>query len=197
MCPNCFICNHYPCAVCRQGTLQVLKFNSNMKTIKLMVEVTNFSPGEDAHQAKLDVTIPDALKYSGVRSDQVCPLEGAREDFISFLNLIAFGHASCGIWIAKFTLTMCSGPWCTMHFWWQSDLWPGEPTKRQWKGTFEQLSSIFSAAFGLFFPTQMSLTLLILMLSLSGVTCPDIWDVRDRSVHWKDRAAPESVHVRV
>lgn len=74
-----------------------------------MVEVTNFSPGEDAHLAKLDATIPEALKYSGVRSDQVCPLEGSREEFISFLNFMAlslssywtadllFVHTSCGI----------------------------------------------------------------------------------------------------
>ncbi|XP_040885313.1 integrin alpha-3b [Toxotes jaculatrix] len=56
----------------RQGNLQVLQFNSNIKIITLMVEVTNFpSPGklaEDAHQATLDVTIPDTLTYSGVRA---------------------------------------------------------------------------------------------------------------------------------
>lgn len=42
-----------------------------MKII-LMVEVTNFpSQGklaEDAHQAMLNITISDALRYSGVRS---------------------------------------------------------------------------------------------------------------------------------
>lgn len=45
-----------------------------------MVEVTNFpAPGklnEDAHQASLNVTIPDALSYYGVRS-KVCPAEGS------------------------------------------------------------------------------------------------------------------------
>lgn len=65
----------------RQGKLQVLQFNSNMKIIKLMVEVTNFPSrgkvAEDAHQAMLNVTIPDALRYSGVRS-AVRPLEGSR-----------------------------------------------------------------------------------------------------------------------
>nr|CBN81252.1 Integrin alpha-3 [Dicentrarchus labrax] len=57
----------------RQGKFQVLQFNSNMKKINLMVEVTNF-PGqgklaEDAHQAMLNITIPDALSYSSVRSE--------------------------------------------------------------------------------------------------------------------------------
>uniref|UniRef100_A0A3Q3VQM3 Uncharacterized protein n=1 Tax=Mola mola TaxID=94237 RepID=A0A3Q3VQM3_MOLML len=55
-----------------EDKFQVLEFNSNMKIIRMMVEVTNVpSPGklaEDAHQAMLDVTIPDALTYSGVRS---------------------------------------------------------------------------------------------------------------------------------
>nr|XP_020461843.1 integrin alpha-3 isoform X2 [Monopterus albus] len=56
----------------RQGKLQVLQFSSSMKIIRLMVEVTNFPTGgklaEDAHQATLNITIPDALRYSGVRS---------------------------------------------------------------------------------------------------------------------------------
>lgn len=65
----------------REGKLQVLQFSSDVKIIRLMVEVTNFpSDGklaEDAHQATLNVTIPDALKYSGVRFE-VRPLEGSR-----------------------------------------------------------------------------------------------------------------------
>ncbi|XP_074477189.1 integrin alpha-3b isoform X1 [Sebastes fasciatus] len=56
----------------RYGKFQKLQFNSNMKKIRLIVEVTNFpyrgKAGEDAHQAMLNVTIPDALKYSSVRS---------------------------------------------------------------------------------------------------------------------------------
>lgn len=62
----------------RQDKFQVLQFNHDIKIIKLMVEVTNFpSEGkvaEDAHQAMLNITIPDALTYSGVRFG-VCPLE--------------------------------------------------------------------------------------------------------------------------
>ncbi|KAM9837635.1 integrin alpha-3b [Aulostomus maculatus] len=67
----------------REGKFQVLQFNNNMKIIWLMVEVTNFPSqgklGEDAHQAMLNVTIPDALKYSGVRSmdhDVQCTYDG-------------------------------------------------------------------------------------------------------------------------
>ncbi|XP_061611298.1 integrin alpha-3b [Phyllopteryx taeniolatus] len=67
----------------RQDKSQVLQFNSSMKIIRLMVEVTNFPTrgkvAEDAHQATLNVTIPDALKYSGVRSqdhDVECRFEG-------------------------------------------------------------------------------------------------------------------------
>ncbi|XP_026206935.1 integrin alpha-3b [Anabas testudineus] len=55
----------------RQGEFQVLQFNNDIKIIKLMVEVTNFPSGgklaEDAHQAMLNITVPDALTYSGVR----------------------------------------------------------------------------------------------------------------------------------
>lgn len=65
----------------RQEKSQILQFNSSMKIIRLMVEVTNFpargKPAEDAHQATLNVTIPDALKYSGVRS-QVQSAGGSR-----------------------------------------------------------------------------------------------------------------------
>ncbi|XP_073346034.1 integrin alpha-3b [Pagrus major] len=57
----------------RQDKAQVLQFNSNMKIIRMKVEVTNFPSqgklGEDAHQAMLNITIPDALRYSGVRSE--------------------------------------------------------------------------------------------------------------------------------
>ncbi|XP_031147162.1 integrin alpha-3b [Sander lucioperca] len=57
----------------RHGESQILPFNSNVKKIGLMVNVTN-SPdkgklGEDAHQAMLNVTIPDTLSYSAVLSE--------------------------------------------------------------------------------------------------------------------------------
>lgn len=69
-------------SVSRHGKFQVLQFNSNMKIVRLMVEVTNFATGgklgEDAHQAMLNITIPDALSYSGVRS-MVRPLEGSSQ----------------------------------------------------------------------------------------------------------------------
>ncbi|KAE8284387.1 Integrin alpha-3 CD49 antigen-like family member C Galactoprotein B3 [Larimichthys crocea] len=64
----------------RMDKLQVLQFNSNIKRLSLMVEVTNF-PGqgklaEDAHEATLNVTIPDALRYSSVRPVGACTFDG-------------------------------------------------------------------------------------------------------------------------
>ena len=65
----------------RKGKFQVLQFSSTMKIISLKVEVTNVPSGgklgEDAHQAMLNITIPEALRYSGVRS-KVRPSEGSR-----------------------------------------------------------------------------------------------------------------------
>ncbi|CAJ1080794.1 integrin alpha-3 [Xyrichtys novacula] len=62
--------NPYP----RQGEVQVLQYSSHVKKIRLMVEVTNRPDGgrlaEDAHQAALTVTLPDTLRYSGVRSQE-------------------------------------------------------------------------------------------------------------------------------
>ncbi|XP_076008026.1 integrin alpha-3b isoform X2 [Genypterus blacodes] len=56
----------------RQGRFQVLQFSRDVKKVMLMVEVSNLAaPGklnEDAHLAALNVTIPDALSYYGVRS---------------------------------------------------------------------------------------------------------------------------------
>uniref|UniRef100_A0A8C6T7G8 Integrin, alpha 3b n=1 Tax=Neogobius melanostomus TaxID=47308 RepID=A0A8C6T7G8_9GOBI len=48
-------------------------YPSDIRFISLLVEVTNFPSlgklAEDAHQAELNVTIPHALSYSGVRSE--------------------------------------------------------------------------------------------------------------------------------
>uniref|UniRef100_A0A9J7XJV2 Integrin, alpha 3b n=1 Tax=Cyprinus carpio carpio TaxID=630221 RepID=A0A9J7XJV2_CYPCA len=50
---------------------QTMEFNSNIKKLVMMVEVTNTPDGgrqaEDAHQAMLNITIPPSLQYSGVR----------------------------------------------------------------------------------------------------------------------------------
>lgn len=66
-----------------------------MKIIRLLVEVTNSPAGgklaEDAHQAMLNVTIPDALRYSGVRS-LVGPLEGSRRLRNLYLLVISSIH---------------------------------------------------------------------------------------------------------
>lgn len=79
-----------PCIVfCRQDKFQVLEFYSNMKIIRMMVEVTNVPSrgrlAEDAHQAMLEVSIPEALRYSGVRS-AVSPLTN---DFIFLVFLFS------------------------------------------------------------------------------------------------------------
>lgn len=59
---------------------QTMEFNSNIKKLVMMVEVTNTPDGdrqaEDAHQAMLNITIPPSLKYSAVRR-QVKPHRGA------------------------------------------------------------------------------------------------------------------------
>jgi len=53
-----------------------MEFNSNIKKLVMMVDVTNTPDegrqAEDAHQAMLNITIPPTLKYSGVRT-QVNP----------------------------------------------------------------------------------------------------------------------------
>ncbi|KAI9518585.1 hypothetical protein NQZ68_035955 [Dissostichus eleginoides] len=58
----------------RDGKFQKLQFNSNMRTIMLMVNVTNIhtkvKPGEDAYQAWLNISFPDVLSYSSVRSEE-------------------------------------------------------------------------------------------------------------------------------
>ncbi|KAM3859578.1 integrin alpha-3b [Diretmus argenteus] len=65
----------------RQGKHQVLQYNSNVKKLLLLVEVTNLpAPGklaEDAHQAMLNISIPNTLSYSGFRSpdDVECHVE--------------------------------------------------------------------------------------------------------------------------
>lgn len=128
--------------MCRQGESQVLQFHSNMKIIKLKVEVTNLpAPGklaEDAHETILNVTLPDALRYSGVRSE-VRPLEGSRGfrnvHFLvisschafklpfclssicksSFTSTFYLAHASTVTSIAQFTLTVCSDQYYTMR----------------------------------------------------------------------------------
>ncbi|KAK7919786.1 hypothetical protein WMY93_011070 [Mugilogobius chulae] len=53
----------------RQGDFQVFQYSSDIRLIWLHVDVTNIASAgklaEDAHQAELNVTIPEALRYSG------------------------------------------------------------------------------------------------------------------------------------
>uniref|UniRef100_A0A8C5EVU7 Integrin alpha-2 domain-containing protein n=1 Tax=Gouania willdenowi TaxID=441366 RepID=A0A8C5EVU7_GOUWI len=55
----------------------LLQYSSAMKILRLKIEVTNFPTSgrlaEDAHQAMLNVTIPDGLTYSGFR--RLCTLD--------------------------------------------------------------------------------------------------------------------------
>lgn len=59
---------------------QIMEFNSNIKKLVMLVEVTNVADSnreaEDAHQATLNITIPHTLKYSGLRTP-VRPQEDA------------------------------------------------------------------------------------------------------------------------
>lgn len=141
--PSCIL-------VCRQGKFQVLEFTQSMKIIKMMVEVTNFPAAgklaEDAHQATLNITVPGALVYSGVRSS-VRPQGAAHPSFSPCQPFIKFSfsyylsvYLSLSFHIVTFfnpklTLTVCSGSWCGMRWRKHSDLWAGKPTQRQRKGS--------------------------------------------------------------
>ncbi|KAL0180052.1 hypothetical protein M9458_025494, partial [Cirrhinus mrigala] len=65
---------------------QTMEFNSNIKKLVMMVNVTNIPdggrPAEDAHQSMLNITIPPSLKFSGARYS-VRPHGGALSLFIS------------------------------------------------------------------------------------------------------------------
>ena len=84
LCPCVWMC------VCSKGNMQVLQYSSDVKKVMLLVEVTNApSQGkvaEDAHQAMLNITIPDVLRYSGVRSP-VSPHGGGRETGLMLARL--------------------------------------------------------------------------------------------------------------
>ncbi|KAJ8345650.1 hypothetical protein SKAU_G00298430 [Synaphobranchus kaupii] len=66
-----------------QGGHQIMQFNTGVKKLWLVVDVTNLPDSgnlaEDAHQAVLNITVPSALHFSGVRSadpEVKCTLEG-------------------------------------------------------------------------------------------------------------------------
>ncbi|XP_041937818.1 integrin alpha-3b isoform X1 [Alosa sapidissima] len=65
----------------RNGGQQVMKYNSNVKKVVLMVVVTNLPElgreAEDAHQASINVTLPPTLLYSGRRSQVRSPADGS------------------------------------------------------------------------------------------------------------------------
>ncbi|XP_051958979.1 integrin alpha-3-like [Xyrauchen texanus] len=73
-----------------QGDSQIMEFNSNIKKLVMIVMVTNMPDGdreaEDAHQAKLNITIPHTLKYSGVRTQARCDIEYSNETVICSLE---------------------------------------------------------------------------------------------------------------
>lgn len=76
--------------VFRRDNVQVLQFDSSLKMIQLLVLVTNLRENgklaEDAHQTELTVTIPNALKYSAVRSDER-PLEVSRSELLWVIHI--------------------------------------------------------------------------------------------------------------
>ncbi|XP_077062271.1 integrin alpha-3b [Siphateles boraxobius] len=65
---------------------QTLEFNSNIKKLVMMVDVTNIPDegrqDEDAHQAMLNITIPPTLKYSGVRTQPGFDIKCSADDTI-------------------------------------------------------------------------------------------------------------------
>ncbi|KAG1954636.1 integrin alpha-3b isoform X2 [Pimephales promelas] len=65
---------------------QTMEFNSNIKKLVMMVDVTNTpdegKQAEDAHQAMLNITIPPTLKYSGVRTQPGFDIECSADDTI-------------------------------------------------------------------------------------------------------------------
>ena len=76
------VCVRVCACVCvsRKDLDQVLQYDSNVKKVVILVEVTNL-PGEgklaeDAHEAMLNISIPQSLSYFGVRFT-VQPLGGS------------------------------------------------------------------------------------------------------------------------
>uniref|UniRef100_UPI003AAD0A3A integrin alpha-3-like n=1 Tax=Centroberyx gerrardi TaxID=166262 RepID=UPI003AAD0A3A len=72
--------------------VQVFHYSGSIKRLLLEVNVTNESlpgrPAEDAHSAALNVSIPPALKYSGVRSEgDVSPVECSVDDQVLLCDL--------------------------------------------------------------------------------------------------------------
>ncbi|XP_062382293.1 integrin alpha-3b [Sardina pilchardus] len=71
------------------GAQQVMKYDSNVKKLVLVVHVTNNpEPGreaEDAHLASVNVTFPPTLQYSGVRSQDPA-VECHAEESLIFVN---------------------------------------------------------------------------------------------------------------
>ncbi|XP_051968870.1 integrin alpha-3b [Xyrauchen texanus] len=69
-----------------QGDSQIMEFNSNIKKLVMMVEVTNMPDGdreaEDAHQAMLNISIPHSLKYSGVRAQSGFDIECSSDETV-------------------------------------------------------------------------------------------------------------------
>ncbi|KAJ8251889.1 hypothetical protein GJAV_G00226560 [Gymnothorax javanicus] len=60
-----------------QDGQQVMQFNSSVKRVLLLVNVTNLpAPGrltEDAHEARLNITVPPALQFSAAHSKELGP----------------------------------------------------------------------------------------------------------------------------
>lgn len=62
----------YVCVYSQDGH-QVLRYDSSIKKLLLLVNVTNFPSlgrlAEDAHNTELNVSISSSLRYSAVRSE--------------------------------------------------------------------------------------------------------------------------------
>lgn len=192
--PSCIL-------VCRQGKFQVLEFTQSMKIIKMMVEVTNFPAAgklaEDAHQATLNITVPGALVYSGVRSS-VRPQGAAHPSFSPCQPFIKFSfryylsvYLSLSFHIVTFFPCVqdhdveCVGENIVI-----CEL--GNPLRGNEKVACPGLSLFILYSFSLF----KLICTLSMVLPSSGFPGREVGDNWDRSVHDRDPVAAAFVHVR-
>uniref|UniRef100_A0A8C9R1I2 Integrin, alpha 3b n=1 Tax=Scleropages formosus TaxID=113540 RepID=A0A8C9R1I2_SCLFO len=90
-----------------QGNSQVLAYDTSMKKVVLLVNVTNLSSNgtvaEDAHQAMLKITVPPSLRYSGYRATD--PSIQCQPEDTLLLLLCELGNPFAGGKMAELRIT--------------------------------------------------------------------------------------------